>query len=107
MFLSGPKEDFFILGRKLIFIDVAVYMPFVTFNTLCIQTNSIMEAPFDSTKSSHDLMNFSGSASDMLAAMQVSLPYNSGVVLQVFHAYSLGTQVDFEAFLLYAYDKMI
>ena len=66
-----------------------------------------MEAPFDSTKSSHDLMNFSGSASDMLAAMQVSLPYNSGVVLQVFHAYSLGTQVDFEAFLLYAYDNMI
>lgn len=30
-----------------------------------------MEAPYDAAKNSTDLMNFSGSAGDMLAAMQV------------------------------------
>jgi hypothetical protein len=31
-----------------------------------------MEAPFDKTKSKDNLMNFSGSASDMLAAMSAA-----------------------------------
>lgn len=38
-----------------------------------------MEAPYDSTKSKVDLLNFSGSASDMLAAMQVCPPTHAQV----------------------------
>ncbi len=46
-----------------------------------------MEAPFDSTKSKSDLMNFSGSAGDMLAAMQVPSKLNCMAVLQIVHDY--------------------
>mmetsp|Transcript_5443 Transcript_5443/g.7077 ORF Transcript_5443/g.7077 Transcript_5443/m.7077 type:complete len:143 (+) Transcript_5443:53-481(+) len=45
-----------------------------------------MEAPHDATKSKDDLMNFSGSASDMLAAMQAAgivMPDAKEAALQV------------------------
>jgi len=51
-----------------------------------------MEAPFDATKSSSDMLNFSGSASDMLAAMAAAgivLPEAEAAAKQVAAAVSL------------------
>ena len=44
-------------------------------DSVCLPCEGRMEAPFDATKSKTNLLNFSGSAADMMAAMA-----NAGIV---------------------------